>query len=368
MSRLSGDFLRLLAIVAVLIAHATSACEWRFCSDHQFVSESFVGAFLNQLARFCVPIFVILSGYGLTLKYNRLFEKGTVKFGFPFVWQFFKDRAARIGLPFLVWTLVFLFLANKFISFNTDWLTFISHNLQVLGRYLCLEGADYHFYFFLIIIECYLVFPLLVKIKSYSLWIFLLLMQIFFTSPSHILLNSLGIHRPDFPSSFIIYWVFYFYTGVLFAHHLAAIKNFVMARSPLWFILAIAASFGLVLFEYIYWSYHQNDPGNYNHFHRQSIILYTFATLFFFVRFDGAIEKILGTPEARGKAITLGAELSFAVYIFHTTILRLLNKTFLSHELFMLMASLLVISFGLIYLVNRVVLKPAVLRKILGLP
>lgn len=368
MSRVSSDFLRLLSIVAVLVIHATSAGEWRFQQEHALFSEAFVGVLLNQIARFCVPIFVILSGYGLTLKYNRLLEKGAIKLDFGFVWQFFKDRAARIGLPFLVWTVVLLFIFNKFVAYGIDLGNFLYLNSSVLGKYLCLEGIDYHFYFFIIIIECYLIFPAIFRCKSYTLWFALLLMQIFFTSPSHIWLQQLGLHRPDFPSSFIIYWLFYFYTGILLAHHQKQIKDFIMARSSIWFITGFLAGLALVLFEYFFWSYRQNDPGNYNHFHRQVVIFYSLVVLLFFIRFDAGIERVLTSSDATGKAITLAAELSFSVYIFHTMILRVLAKTFLAGELFLLIASLLVISFGLIYLVHRIITKPALLRKILGLP
>ncbi len=368
MSHPTSDFLRLLSILAVLIIHGTSAWEDQFHSSHQFWSEGFASVVWSQVARFCVPVFVILSGYGLAVKYSKEGALPNGRMNLAGALEFYRARLVRIGIPFFVWTIVFLAFAGRF-GWNAD--AGLAENLSAplvaVVRALAFEHADYHFYFFAVILECYLVFPILIRFQSFALWGALLVLEIVLTSPSHLAFEMLGIPVPRFPASFVVMWAFHFYTGMLFARRAEDCRRLVH-RLPIaaWVMLAVVG-FALVLADYLWWSYRTPGPGYHNHFHRQVVVAYALIVWALFVRSDSTIQAWLKRNTRMGTAVTVGAGISFAVFIFHTQILRLLNMTFFAWEMFLLNTALVTITFGLIYVIHRIV-RPKWLRIVLGLP
>ncbi|MCE9596596.1 MAG: acyltransferase [Spirochaetia bacterium] len=348
MSRFAGDLLRVLSICAVLIIHGTGRFESGFALNHEFASQEFFAVMLNQLARFAVPVFLILSGYGLTKKYLKIDLR-----------EFFLRRATRIGIPFIAWTLIFAvtnqIMWNAALIYSPGlWGASLLDIASRLPGYLFIQGVDYHFYFFIIILQCYLVFPLLFKLNQTWVWFAILAWHLLWTSPSHILLYKVGVTLPALPSSSIVFWVFYFYSGMKFA------RNEPERRSGSWVLVAFAVVFG----EFIFWSYSNptGSTGDYDHFNRWSVTLY--SMLFLVSRpFAQLIEQKLGT----NKWIPALAGVSFTVFILHTNILRLLEFTWISRSVFALLLLLLVISFGLCLVLDRVVPWNS-LRIVLGLP
>lgn len=362
MSRITSDFLRIISIVAVVIIHTTSAGEHRFLHEHSFFSEAFLDVVLNQIARFAVPIFVILSGFGLTEKYRN---QGNSSIPLR---EFYISRASKIAIPYVFWTIVILFLFNRF-QWQAGIIESVVFNFKILLTYLFTKGADYHFYFFAIILECYLVFPLLYRFKSISLWFALLLILLAYSSPSHHLLAMFDIKKPSFPSSFLVYWCFYFYTGIMSSHMILSLRDRVLPflRKGVVFILFLAIcgiAFLLVLSEYIFHSYSQPDPGYFNHFGRYTVIFYSLCIWMLFLTLDPKIERIL-TKYA--EIVPLISGLTFFVYIFHTNILRLLVLTPLRGHGTILALLTCIISLGLAYLCHTWI-RWNIPRVILGIP
>lgn len=351
MSRFAGDLLRVLSICAVLIIHGTGRFESGFAQLHDYTSQEFLAVVLNQLARFAVPVFLMLSGYGLTKKYQSA-EKIELQ-------EFFLRRATRIGIPFVAWTLVFA-LTNQ-LMWNPGligspglWGNALLDIAGKLPTYFFIQGVDYHFYFFIIILQCYLVFPLLFKIKSHWFWLALLVWHLLWTSPAHILLYKVGVTLPAIPSSSIVFWIFYFYSGMQWARREPEKQSSGFT----------AIAFALVLVEFIYWSYANpgGSTGDYDHFNRWTVLLY--SVLFFLSRpFARIAEQRMGQSDWIPKL----AAVSFTVFILHTNILRLLEFTLISQSLFALLLLLIVISFGICLVLDRLV-PWNLLRIVLGLP
>ena len=91
-TRLSSvDFARVIAMVAVILIHVTST--YVNAESGATLWGINLAFFLNQAARFCVPLFLFLSGLSLGL--------GQKDLSWP---AFYKDRAKRIlpPLPLLV--------------------------------------------------------------------------------------------------------------------------------------------------------------------------------------------------------------------------------------------------------------------------
>lgn len=131
----------------MLVIHATGQIESLFARSQSFATAEFAGVVLNQWARFSVPIFVLLSGYGLGLRYRD-------SFGWK---EFLERRFTRIGIPFLFWTIAFV-LAYR-VSWDAALLTgagqtaALAQAAGALPAALFTTGADYHVYFFMIILN-----------------------------------------------------------------------------------------------------------------------------------------------------------------------------------------------------------------------
>lgn len=98
---------------------------------------------IDRLSRISVPLFVALSGYGLSQKYAQKL----------FLGEFYKNRLLKLLPPYLIWSIFYFFFAWFYYHWQMagnpqDFLT-----LLVLGR------VDYHLYFVPMIFQLYLFFP-----------------------------------------------------------------------------------------------------------------------------------------------------------------------------------------------------------------
>ena len=371
LSRIGGDFLRVVAMLAVLAIHATGRWESVFRQEHDFFSQAFLAVLLNQLARFSVPLFVLLSGYALARRYHAAWSGDSGNGVIHDTLVFYRRRLWKIGVPFLVWTLVILALTGRFRPpVDTDaWVD----NLQTLMPYLLWRGADYHFYFFIIILQMYLLFPFIFRmtraasLRTKTIGLILLFgWQLLWTYPSVEIFRALGWPRPTFPTAFFIYWVFYFYAGVYCALLRPAGER-ASASGAIWIPVVLAVSFGVMLAEYIMRSYSDPVPGYYNHFSRWSVVVFSMLVFALLVAWDGRLQSIASTRPRAAGVLGRASALTFAVYLYHTWILRGIQATPVAGELFSTIVVLAVLSFGLAYLLDRLV-KPGWIRTVLGLP
>ncbi len=368
MSRTTSDLLRLLSIIAVLLIHGSSWGEWQWVRHHAPSMEVIAAVLTNQLARFCVPVFIFLSGFGLCLKYRKTWLKDSdVIKGAP---KFYAERAYQIGLPFLIISLSILVLKGKFVDSMT--VAGFLQNLAILWNALYFQPVIYHFYFFTAILQCYLLFPFVIGLaqkRSAGLlfWFVLLAVELVFCSPSAGWFASVDRPLPNFPSSSPVYWMFWFYSGMIFAVHSAAIAKAV-SKIPAGVVLFVAAAaFGGLLWEYLFRASYQNDPGYFNHFSRWVVIPYTISVIAVFVKFD---DLIRGFIESRAKLFVFVKAMvgvSFPVYIWHVWLLEMLRKTFLVHGFFLLCAVLVLVSFAVMLIVDRLLKRPRILRVMIGL-
>lgn len=104
---------------------------------------------LDQLGRFCVPLFLLLSGYGLALKYKD--EQ-------PAWWPFFKKRALKLIPLYVLWSVVSYIL----LSIVPAWK--YPGQPVALWFQLLTGSADYQLYFVVLIFQLYALFPLALRL------------------------------------------------------------------------------------------------------------------------------------------------------------------------------------------------------------
>ncbi len=177
------DFLKGISIVAVIVIHLG----YVFGQDNNIDDHLLFFNFLNNVCRFCIPIFFICSGLLLT-PWDKVTEK-TV---------FYQKKFFRIFLPYII--LVTMMAVYHSTSLQTY--------LQVLLR----GSGLVPFYFVTVLLQLYLFYPILSKLrnKKYFLLITFLLSLVpnilfspitFLGVPvalEFIFFFSYGIYRRDF--------------------------------------------------------------------------------------------------------------------------------------------------------------------------
>ena len=146
------DFLRVTACFLVMTVHATEP--FYLGGDGTLVlsgADAFWVSVFEGLARCCVPLFVIASGYlQLPLRYDT--------------WTFFRRRFVRIVVPMVLWTLVYA-------------LAYGSPVANFKGLLLNFNYAAGHLWFVYMLLGLYLIMPVLSpwleKVSAKELGVFL---------------------------------------------------------------------------------------------------------------------------------------------------------------------------------------------------
>jgi surface polysaccharide O-acyltransferase-like enzyme len=137
--------LRALAMFLVVILHTTSPLIMAYGKVPN--SQWLIGDFYNALARFGVPVFVMITG---ALLLGRDYELG----------DFLRRRLWRIIPAFIFWSLVYIAYSwyDEDIPYSIDVLV----NLKVVLHLLKI-GASYHLWYVYMLIGLYFIIPILGK-------------------------------------------------------------------------------------------------------------------------------------------------------------------------------------------------------------
>jgi peptidoglycan/LPS O-acetylase OafA/YrhL len=141
-----SNLLRAIATTIVISIHASHSW-WFGVKDTVTINpEIFIDTIINQVGRFTVPMFVILSGFALSQsEVKRPFDSKT----------FCQRRLGRIVPPYILFTLLNLVGRSQFLT--ADW----QERFQQIWQALSTGMGDYHLYFLGIIWQCYISYPFL---------------------------------------------------------------------------------------------------------------------------------------------------------------------------------------------------------------
>ncbi|MDD9265772.1 acyltransferase [Paenibacillus sp. GCM10023248] len=148
------DLVRGIAILAVVVIHATSGATLLPIGS---VSQG-VFFFINKASLFTVPLFIWISGLVLFYSYYDRWEPGMTR-------GFWTKRLRRIVVPYVLWSL-FYYLYNQIMFHGTvRWDTVHFVKLLISGN------ASYHLYYMVIIVQFYILFPLLMTVVKRFAWL-----------------------------------------------------------------------------------------------------------------------------------------------------------------------------------------------------
>jgi surface polysaccharide O-acyltransferase-like enzyme len=197
------DVLRSVAALAVIAIHVTAA----------YVSELPLAYLWNHGVRFAVPLFIVISGFLLYWADSRD-DKGTV---LP-THVFYIKRLDKILWPYIIWTCLYSYLNAYILDQNNPFLF-----LSTLGKDLLWGTGYYHLWFLPIILQLYLLYPLLRRWMRKGP-VALLVASLLISLGAQSLIYLYMLHIVSLPAQYsLLYvrafpvWLFYFVFGMFMA-------------------------------------------------------------------------------------------------------------------------------------------------------
>lgn len=201
------DSLRGLAIIGVILIHVTGS----------YISKSNVSIIINQLSRFAVPSFLIISGWGLTIK-----KEATMNY-FSYIGGKFK----KILPLYFVWSLIF-FLINAYLG------TFKLDLIQFLYKFI-FGTIEYHLYYIPLALFFFIVYPIMYKILKSRYGLVSVLIVTLISQ----YLGLIQIVPKLFVSQNIFNWIFYFSFGIWLAFDFDSKRTYLIQHKKMLSIMLI---------------------------------------------------------------------------------------------------------------------------------
>src|SRR6185312_14746427 len=215
--------LRLVALYAVIILHCTAPLLMQYGKVP--MPDWWMADFLNAAVRFAVPAFVMVTG---ALLLHREYEIG----------DFLKKRLIRVVLPFLFWSLVYVWYSwyNEDITFgNNVWANITLVLLQLKN------GAAYHLWYVYMLIGLYFFIPVIGKFVRNATEKEILYFLIVWIGVMMLSQSYLSRYNPVVDMHY-----FAGYAGYLVLGHYLAFKNVRIGHMRAWMVLLFFVSIGII--------------------------------------------------------------------------------------------------------------------------
>ncbi len=213
-------------------------------------SSAVVGVIM--LTRFSRDAFLFVSACMLAYSYRDV-ERINFR-------SYFKRRFMSVGVPYLAWTVIYFFYTslnptNSFPFYSLAWVKVFSHSGAHYFIHLLLTGY-YHLYYLIVIMEFYVLFPLLFKfVRKYSSWHWLfivvaLVWQIAYgalVDSRHLFIHLSGVQQTRFITSYPIYLV----GGVIVALHLDDIHQWIVQHARLIIAVTVVSGVGAEILSFL---------------------------------------------------------------------------------------------------------------------
>ncbi|MFD2086079.1 acyltransferase [Brevibacillus brevis] len=286
------DYLRAISAIAVISIHVTAS----------YVETSVMAFAWNQVARFAVPMFILLSGLSLALSDRGRIGKR----------EFFKRRYNKILLPYLIWSILYFTYAHQYNLGSVEpWVL-----LTTLGKHMVKGTAYVHLYFLVIICQLYLIYPFLKSLlRTKTNWT--LTVSFISTLVMHMAIylhaNQL-IVLPSIKVPYVILfpvWVFYFVLGMFVAMRFNEFSAFV-GKLTLWqtFVPWFASLIVLVV--------DSKWTDTFASSTKPSTLLYTVVSALFMYRLS---TSMTGWPRKVLHSVCWFSTHSFFIYLIHPLII-----------------------------------------------
>jgi peptidoglycan/LPS O-acetylase OafA/YrhL len=239
------DYIRGIAILCLVLTHTMAF----FALIDHFNAVVLSAMYLDVLVSFVVPVFIIVSGMVLMGNYPIVYDR----------WKFFKRRFFSVVPQYLVFSTLYIAITVFIIGTNLS-LVYISY-------YYLTGSAYYHLWFFVLLMEFYILYPFLAKayewvnttlgikyvlaglIAIQIIWNILILYMCDYTE---IVAVKHLLFRRTFPS-----YIFYFVFGMYIAVNREKFTLWVRKLNPLSIIVAALLLAAIISYN---WFIHIDNP------------------------------------------------------------------------------------------------------------
>lgn len=264
----------------------------------------------QTLVRLSVPLFLALSGYGLSKKYAQTKINGL---------NFFVSRLGKLLPLYLLWSIVI----GVTLQLNPQWRIM---PIQPLWQQLLLGTADYQLYFVPLILQLYFLFPIFHHCKPKTLWWLTVLafgVQIFLAlalrwSWFHPGLIPLSWLDDQFQYRLFFHWWGYFLLGQTLADSASSWSTW--SRTKISLMAIILASFIWTTLDTHFLLQNTHDVIFATSFLRMPVIVFSLATIVLILKQD----TIRFLPRHFANFLAHCGQHSFLIFLSHTTVLRLI--------------------------------------------
>jgi surface polysaccharide O-acyltransferase-like enzyme len=291
--------LRLIALYAVIVLHCTAPV-LRYGKVP--LADWWVADFLNAAVRFAVPVFVMITG---ALLLHKEYEIGS----------FLKKRLLRVVVPFLFWSLVYIWYSwyNEEIAFDGGLLTNIKIVLHLLKT-----GSSYHLWYVYMLIGLYFFIPVIGKFvrnateKEIRYFLIVWFGVMLITEPYLSRFNpSVDMHY------------FAGYIGYLVLGHYLAFKDFNIKHLRTWMVALFIFSIALIAIGSWFVIPYTKWPGTMFYEPMNPAVLMLSASIFIVVKLT--VPKV---PPVITRIRDFAGRYNYGIYLSHALVLYFLDDPF----------------------------------------
>ncbi|SDN18262.1 Peptidoglycan/LPS O-acetylase OafA/YrhL, contains acyltransferase and SGNH-hydrolase domains [Paenibacillus sp. yr247] len=294
------DIVRAIAIIAVLVIHGTSGATQLPLGT----SSQAVFFILNKANLFTVPLFIWISGVVLFYTYYDRWEPGMSRL-------FWTKRLRRILIPYVLWS-IFYYLYNQFMFHGK-----ISFDAMYVIKLLLSGNASYHLYYMVIIVQFYLLFPLLITAARKSPWVRQGLIPLGIGMQAAAYSIHHWVHPlPEYASLFLSYSALFAFGAFVGIHYAAIVAWSNRHKSWIWSIMCLAGItfVGMLLLHQYGLAFIENT------WFELSLLVYCITIPLCCIQWA---RQRLASGSQLGTALSALGAASFGIYLVHPAILTL---------------------------------------------
>lgn len=287
------DNLRALSIIGVVMIHITAPL---------VITGDNLNLVLNQISRFAVPVFFLLSGWGLVTANSYERSNGYT--------NFIRKRINKIIPPYIIWNVIFILYRNLLNLITGG--EFYGFWKFIIGLFL---GNNYgHFYFVPVIMLLYLVYPLLLKYgkSNFSLFLFFIITVV--SQYANEITGYEMFNAAQNVFNWILYFVFGIWLATDFEYKLIKLKRY-KKYIAIFFIISM-----LIIIIESYWSSIQSGgTAIITTAMRPTMIPYSILLTFLLIAFS--VDEV--------KILNIFSKHSFEIYLSHNIFISVLSNAFI---------------------------------------
>ncbi|MHB8073904.1 acyltransferase [Desulfosporosinus fructosivorans] len=298
------NYLRGFGVLAVIAIHTTGY----FTEIKSYNTLVIVNLWTDVFSQFAVPLFILISGVVLARNYRSNFS----------LTEFYKKRIRSIIPQYLIFSILYTLFNNWAVMQSNP----LSANLALLLNNIVHSNASYHLWFFSIIIQLYILYPIIIKIydlckridRAEVMLAMLLIIQT---------LWMVGLHSSSFPFIKLnfVSFLFYFGLGIYIVDYFDSNSNQLTKAfknlTPVYLItslaLTIGASFFIIIGLKTGYDYYSIPA----YFFIGSELIYPVLRVTTFLLLLNLATSLVGKRSLLAKVIYRIGDYSFGIYLIH---------------------------------------------------